>query len=242
MKVLISLFLLFSLQMVSGQTTSNEIKQDSSEITPVEFGEKDLSEFRTEDFNYHEEASEPTILDRFFKWLSTILREFWEAIFGVGTATGFLYFVFRILPYLILAFLLFLLIRFFINTNSQSLITSNREKGSISLNEEAHIIQNEDIFLLIQKAIADMNYRLAIRYYYLQCLKQLGERNFIDWQPQKTNEDYILELDSNELSVPFNKLTRIYDFIWYGSFDIDYEHFNLLEDNFKQLIAKTKLS
>lgn len=238
MKFILSIFLLFNLYAFSAQEISKEVKLDSSDIVPLDFNESDLSEFRTEDFNYQEQASEPNIIERFLNWLSSILREFWEAIFGVGTATGFLYFVFRIFPYLILAFLLFLLIRFFIRTNSNNILTNNRSKGSIALNEEAHIIQNEDIQLLIEKAIAEKNYRLAIRYYYLQSLKQLGKGNFIEWQPQKTNEDYILELGANELSVPFNRLTRIYDFIWYGSFEIDNERFNLLEDRFIELINK----
>lgn len=187
------------------------------------------------DFNYIEVIAEDNFLDKALRWLQNILTNFWEAIFGVGTAEGFIYFVFRVLPYIILGFLAFLLIQFFLKVNSNNLISKSKESGRIRFTEEEQIIKNEDIPELIKDAVNQGNYRLAIRYYYLLSLKYLEENASISFQPQKTNEDYIEEISNESLKTNFKKITRIYDYVWYGEFNIDVLKFETLKLSFENL-------
>ncbi|WP_299365742.1 DUF4129 domain-containing protein [Winogradskyella sp.] len=207
--------------------------------TPVErqvITEEDLDTYKTDkDFNYIEVEYKESFLDRVYRWFRNILRRFWEAIFGVGTASGFLYFVFRILPYILLGLLVFLLLRFFLKVNSNKILTKSKEKGSVAITEEEQIIKNEDIPALIREAIHQKNYRLAIRYYYLLSLKYLTENETISWQPQKTNEDYIKEIDKINLKDSFKNITRIYDYVWYGEFGVDALKFEALKQPFENL-------
>ena len=209
---------------------------DDSIVEQYSITEDDLKPYRdNDDFDYNENKEEDTFIDKAIRWLQNILRQFWEAIFGVGTATGFLYFMFRILPYILLGVLVYLLIRFFLKVNSNSIIGKAEEKGTVNYSEEEQIIKHEDINALISDAIKQKNYRLAIRYYYLLSLKHLTDRQSIEWQPQKTNEDYINEITEPSLKFDFENITKIYDYVWYGEFDVNVLKFERLKLPFESL-------
>lgn len=209
---------------------------DDSIIEKHSITEDDLKPYKdNDDFNYNENKDEDTFIDKAIRWLQDILRQFWEAIFGVGTATGFLYFMFRVLPYILLGILVYLLIRFFLKVNSNSIIGKAQEKGTVNYSEEEQIIKHQDINALISEAIKQKNYRLAIRYYYLLSLKYLTDRQSIEWQPQKTNEDYINEIIEPNLKFDFENITKIYDYVWYGEFDVNAVKFERLKLPFESL-------
>lgn len=88
---------------------------------------------------------------------------------------------------------------------------------------------------LIGQALAQKDYRLAIRWYYLQILQELSHRSYIDWQPNKTNEDYQHELKKSPYYQDFQRLRWLFDYVWYGEFPIDTERFNEIEQQFRQL-------
>jgi len=231
------LFLCFCFGQLSvAQQNEQSVYFDDSILETQDITEDDLKSYKAnEEFNYSEAEPEENFLDKAYRWLQNIIRKFWEAIFGVGTASGFLYFIFKILPYLLLGFLVFLLVRFFLKVNSNNLITKAKKQGSILFSEEEQIIKNEDIPALINDAINQKNFRLAIRYYYLLSLKYLTESESILWQPQKTNEDYINEIDKDHLKVEFKNITRIYDYVWYGEFNVDAIKFETLKRPFEHL-------
>ena len=66
------------------------------------------------------------------------------------------------------------------------------------------------------------NLRLAVRLGYLQLLKQLTDRDLIDWQPDKTNQAYLRELEASRSSArpAFAELTRQFDYTWYGELPV----------------------
>jgi len=238
---LIILCLGFNLLTFSQQDKRPEYYDDST-IEKKTISKEDLEAYKSDkDFDYTEVKKEESILDKFVRWLRNILRQFWEAIFGVGSASGFLYFVFRILPYILLGVLIYLLIRFFLKVNSNNLIAKNQNKGQVVFSEEEQIIKNEDINALINEAILQKNYRLAIRYYYLLSLKKLSDNDNIAWQPQKTNEDYIKELSQSNYQLDFENITKIYDYVWYGEFKVDAFKFENLKLPFEALNKTIKL-
>jgi len=229
--------------LLASQETGDKLIMDDAPLSIQEISESDLEPYTSDDtFNYTIEATEPNALDQFLLWLQSMLQSFLEAIFGVEAASGILLFIIRILPYLLLAFLMFLLLRFFLKVNSNSLIGKSQAKGEVQISEEEQIIKNEDISALIKSAIANGNYRLAIRYHYLLVLKHLSLDQHITWEPQKTNEDYIKEVKDLDLKSDFEKITRIYDYIWYGEFGIDAKGFQILKTDFDNLNSKLEMS
>ncbi|MGJ8732140.1 MAG: DUF4129 domain-containing protein, partial [Cellulophaga sp.] len=139
------------------------------------------------------------------------------------------------IPYILGAFLIFTLIMLFLKTNMRGINLAKKNLSNVTLSEEEHIIKNEDIQQLIKNALEDKNYRLAVRYYYLYILKIMSEKELIDWQLQKTNDDYQKELSQSKYATPFVTITRLYDYVWYGDFTIDESKYNKAAEEFIKL-------
>ncbi|RIV72365.1 DUF4129 domain-containing protein [Flagellimonas aequoris] len=212
------------------------VRYDSTEMQPLEISEDDLQQFLNDDaFNYEVAEPKSTWWDAVTNWFYNIIRSFFKWIFGVENAGGYLAIFLKILPYLLLAIFLYLVIRFFIKANTRSLIYNEKNPNMVILSEEERIIKTEDIQQLIKEALAEKNYRLAVRYYYLFILKLLSEREMIAWQRQKTNDDYSNELSGSPLKQQFNRATLLYDYIWYGEFQIDQDRYSKVEEVFVSL-------
>ena len=229
-------FLVFNLCSLLGQQDSTAVRYDTARFDVQEIHKEDLSKYQNDPkFDYEIMKTNPTWWDDFKTWVGNLFERLFEWVFGVEEAAGMLAVFLNIIPYLLLAILLFLLIRFFLNVNASAPSAGHQGKAFVGLSEEEHIIKNEDIQLLIQKALVDKNYRLAIRYSYLYSLQLMSEKELIDWQIQKTNHDYLAEIEKPDLQTSFSKITRIYDYTWYGDFAIDEEKYIKAEPVFLQL-------
>ncbi len=234
-KLLILSYVLFSWTILFAQNDTL-VKYDKSDIAPVQFQKSDLDTYKNDSkFNYEEVKTESTWFTDVINWFYNLLRRFFEWIFGVGNAEGYLAVFLEILPYLLLALFLYLVIRFFVRSNIQGKGKKNKNPNMVSLSEDEHIIKNEDIEQLIKNALNDKNYRLAIRYHYLFILQLLSEHEWIDWQQQKTNDDYLEELSTSPLLDDFGRATVLYDYVWYGEFELNRERYTKAETIFKSL-------
>jgi hypothetical protein len=88
-----------------------------------------------------------------------------------------------------------------------------------------------DLENLIEKSYHEKNYALAVRYLYLQLLKDLNARGFIKWRIDKTDDDYIQEIKDAVLKSGFKDLALLFEYVWYGEFPVD-------EDIFKSIRAR----
>lgn len=88
-----------------------------------------------------------------------------------------------------------------------------------------------------EKALADAcakgQYRIAVRLLYLQTLQLLNEKALIRFQSEKTNQAYRRELQATKYATSFNILTRYFDYIWYGEFDIDDTQYGMIATLYK---------
>jgi len=97
----------------------------------------------------------------------------------------------------------------------------------------------EDIFAInyqkeIDKAAAQGNYRLAIRLMFLRLLKNMSEKNIIRYKQDKTNLDYLMELHPTNYYNSFFRVTRNYEYSWYGQFNVSEDAFKLIRSDFDQ--------
>ena len=88
---------------------------------------------------------------------------------------------------------------------------------------------------MLDQALAGRQYRLAVRVIYLIMLQKLADAEQIHRQPDKTNRSYLNEITDRELRESFFKLARVYEYVWYGDFDITDEHYRLAEADFNEL-------
>ncbi len=116
---------------------------------------------------------------------------------------------------------------------------TNFLKGNAKKTEFNFADVDEDIATInfndrITKAENESNYRLAIRWYYLNQLNNLNEKGLIKYEPFKTNIDYSLELSKSTQKESFKNTSNIYDYVWYGNYSIDktsYEKLKIQFDN-----------
>ena len=222
-----------SLQNLTG------IKIDSSHIEKKTFDASTIEEYKnSDDFNYETPEVEPSIFEKLWIWIKNIIRNILEYLFeDIEPITGFLWVVLKVLPYLILAAALFFIIKYFLNIQTSNILKKNN-KSIVKFGSDEELIKREDLNLLLKDAIENEEYRIAVRFYYLLILKKLTESGSLNWQQEKTNEDYIKELQETSLQSKFSESTRVYDFVWYGNFNINQTDFINAEALFNSILKK----
>lgn len=103
-------------------------------------------------------------------------------------------------------------------------------------------IEELDVNQLLQKALAEGNFKLVVRLYFLRLLKKLNEGEVIAWKKDKTNRDYLSEIFArnfyfNEL----RQLTLAYEQIWYGEHVIPDESYKELFTEFEAIQQKINI-
>ena len=104
-------------------------------------------------------------------------------------------------------------------------------------------ISEENIFDIdyqreIEKAINIPDYRLAIRLMFLRLLKDLSKKNIIQYKLERTNFDYLSQLSSSRYYDDFFRLTRNYEYAWYGKFDVSPRAFQIIKTDFENFDRK----
>lgn len=98
-------------------------------------------------------------------------------------------------------------------------------KKKTVLNTEEATETDEDLMITdweerLRNAYAQGDLRLAIRYSYMWLLRLMQERELIEYRNDKTNNDYYHELSETSYRQPFRRLTREYEFSWYGGYPV----------------------
>lgn len=97
----------------------------------------------------------------------------------------------------------------------------------------------EDIFAInyqkeIDKAAVLGNYRVAIRLMFLRLLKNMSEKNIIRYKQDKTNLDYLMELHPTGYYTHFFRITRNFEYSWYGHFVVNEDGYKIIRNDFDQ--------
>ena len=104
-------------------------------------------------------------------------------------------------------------------------------------------VENLDIFspqealdTLLAQAIREKAYRAAVRIYFLRTLQVLQEGHYIRWKKEKTNQDYLYELQGTIVEADFRQLCWWFDFVRYGARTPDEAEFDTISHLFRGLI------
>jgi hypothetical protein len=134
-------------------------------------------------------------------------------------------------------FVLFILYKLFLTEGMfQKNVKINR--ASTPEAEEEVITAESDFERLIREALQSGNYRLAVRYQYLQTLHQLSDKKLIQLAADKTNYQYVREIGNQNFQTDFAALTLNYEYVWYGEFAIDESTYKKMETSFMQFNNK----
>ena len=76
---------------------------------------------------------------------------------------------------------------------------------------------------------------MAIRYLHYQNLQNLYNRDLIQWDPKKTNQQFINQIKDEKIRILFSTNTQVFNQIWFGEFIINEEKYQEYKAMFNQL-------
>ncbi|MEH3113269.1 DUF4129 domain-containing protein [Pedobacter terrae] len=219
-------------QAVKPKSATSEIRVDSAQITPLKFDKDSINSYKKQKEFQYDEIGEQQLSwwDKFWMW-------FWRLIGSLiqDASTNL------ISRYIFIGLGIALILFIVIKTIGAENIFRKKPKATILpydvITENIHEIDYEQE---LQRLVAERKFRLAVRLLYLRALKKLSDAEIINWQPDKTNYNYLMEIDKPELRNDFSKLTLQFDYIWYGDFPIDEVKFEPINQLFNQFNSQIK--
>ncbi len=138
---------------------------------------------------------------------------------------------------ILVSILLYRLIR---NARTASRTGKNAGSGTLSqwenhIKEESDLL-SADLNFWREAALQGADYRLALRFAYLQVLQALAGKQLVRWQIDKTNEQYIQELLPDLLKTRLAGVTAVFEKIWYGNRQIGKEDYDQLIKSFQIML------
>lgn len=97
-------------------------------------------------------------------------------------------------------------------------------------------IPKSELELMLEKALNEKDYRLAIRIYFIFILKELSSKKWITWKKEKTNSAYLFEMSKRKQYNLFSDSVTIFELAWYGNYEIKQADYSVVEPKLKQLL------
>ena len=237
--VILMVFCVFSPAKIYLQDNSGVIAKDTSAITPLKFDESHIAAYKQDkDFDYSLTYKENTWISAIKRWFYKILVKIFNWIFGASRGLKYLAIFIKYLPYIFLAIVAFFIIKFFLQVDVKEMWTGIPEETTVNYGTDEEIIRKQDIDQLIHTALQKGDLRLAVRYYYLKLLKLLEQKQFINWEAQKTNMEYLREIKDESIKPGFKKFTKWYDYIWYGNYPVSQHEYEMISKEFTSFYKK----
>lgn len=221
------IFILIFVCIASVCFAQRKVQSDSSTIEVRSFNNSEIDKLKAaEEFQYDRYKEPPKSLwDRFWSW-------FWYKVDQILSTKGgrtTLWTLFIVLGVLVITYFVLKVMK--MNKGGLFGRSSSQNLDYTISSEDIHGISFEEA---IQDAIANSNFRLAVRLLYLQSLKKLSDNNYINWQLNKTNTDYLQETRDKKWHSLFSTLTYNFEYTWYGETAVDKDRFNAVQQQFIQ--------
>lgn len=184
-----------------------------------------------EEFDYDVKTGESAnLLSRAVRWFLNLISN----TFGFDISPRTLLILEYIIYALMGALVIYLLVRMFVNEQFNALFTK-KARSIIDIDLSEQHIESIDLDALMNDALKNKDFRLAVRYQFLKILKLLSQQNLIAWHFEKTNSDYEREIKEGELQQEFKKASYLYEHIWYGEQPLDEVGYQKTDARFNKL-------
>ena len=220
------------------QTLMDSIPADTSRIDTREFQEL-KEKYQGDDFIYDRTIENSGWWTRFKQWLSDLFKDLFN-LNSAGQASRMTDVALKIAGVIIFLLVIYFIFRAVMNDEGTWVFGKSSDKKIIPVTDIETNIHTTDFRELIADAEKEGNYRLAIRYYYLWLLKTLTHAEMIAYDVEKTNSDYFNEIASKEIKDEFSYLSYLYNYIWYGEFDVNEQQFTKAKTAFNKFINSLK--
>ena len=166
--------------------------------------------------------------DLFQRWLR-------ETMFGAVSGDRWNLF-WKILQFAILGGIVVIGVMQLLRMEAGHLFYGNRTIHTAAPELSVDDIKHTDFLMEAEEAVVQGKYRQAVRLYYLQMLKMLDADGFVQWAPRKTNQDYVRECYNAALRDQLIRLTYLFDYAWYGEFEVDDKKLKEVQEIIKQVM------
>lgn len=140
----------------------------------------------------------------------------------------------RTVVYILLALLIVYIVYRVIVVNKLYLFYNRHERKEEGEETKA-IFSDSEIQQKINLAISSADYRSAVRFLYIQVLQILDQKKMIRYQEDATNAYYVGQMNPTVHGKIFQYLTQVYEYVWYGKFDLSPMQFEKIHADFKRL-------
>lgn len=201
---------------------------DSTNVKANSFSEDDVERLKADpDLNYEQPPTiAESLWDRFLRWIGW----FFQSLFENATTTGFG----RMLMYLLAGAIVVVIIMMLLKVDAFKVFYAGADQGKQGYKVFDENIHEMNFEKLIQEAIDKKEFRLATRLVFLHALKLLSDKHLIEFNPGKTNHDYVEELEKGELKTGLNELSFYFDYAWYGNFTVSETQFQKIKGTFSE--------
>lgn len=208
---------------IDSEYYSNE-NNDTYESNPYDYYEKEYNE---DAYNDYQQSKPSNPLKEKFK------PKIKPQKISIPT-TGEMHFM-QILLLVVGAILIaFLIYYFFLRFNVD-------EKGAKIVSEQdipPMEIPKSELERRLEVALKEGNFKEAVRIYFIFIIKDLSEKKWITWEKDKTNFSYILEMRKRPQYNLFNDSVFIFEWVWYGNYQVTEENYKNWEKTFKKLLSE----
>ncbi|KMQ66116.1 hypothetical protein ACM46_00695 [Chryseobacterium angstadtii] len=205
-------------------------------VYPKKFKENLHSRYKGNEFDYSVSKPKESFLQKLMRKIDKILQSiFGETVFR--NSAKFTTVLIRLFAIILVGFLLYFVIKFLMDKDGNLFFGKKNKKININAEELHENIHEINFPESIAKFEREKDYRSAIRYQFLFILKKLSDKKQINWNPEKTNKDYVAELKNNQLKSEFGGLSYIFDYVWYGEFNIDEDSYLKFKNQYQAFKA-----
>ena len=201
-------------------------------IYPKEFKQNVPSRYKGNEFDYS--VSKPR--ESFWQKLLRKVDRFFRTIFGetiFAKSSKFTGAVIRLFAIILVGFLLYFIIKYILGKDGSFIFGKKNKKLNLNVEELHENIHEINFPESIAKFEHAGDYRSAVRYQFLSVLKKLSDKKLINWNPEKTNKDYVAELKVPHLKSEFSDLSYIFEYVWYGEFNIDEQSYQKFKNQYQ---------
>jgi len=205
---------------VSGlDTIAFVLKRPSSELEKKIFADPKLK------YNVNVKY-DPGIFERFMEWLA-------DLIFG-NTSYENIQFTRGLIIWTVIILCVIVVIWILLKSDFSRLIRPKSKMTTFNFSEITDDLSTINFDKMIDDAVKNEDYRMAVRWSYLKCLYVLEKGKHLVFQPAKTNIDYQYDLKKSPFLNEFMSVSKIYDYVWYGKFSVDLGKYNQLKKEFTE--------
>ncbi|MEC5393723.1 DUF4129 domain-containing protein [Bergeyella sp. RCAD1439] len=191
--------------------------------------------YKGEEYDYRSVKPKESLWEKIERRLNKLLHFIFgdRAPFEAGKLAEW---VVRILAVVITGLVIYFLVRYFYGKQGgwfwgrkNATVVS---EGQV-LDENIHEINFPEQILAYERK---GDFRRAVRYQFLYVLKKMTDRGVLEWMPDKTNRDYVEELAGHPKQRDFARLSRVFDYVWYGEFSLERSQYEKYAADFSDFV------